>query len=147
MKVISVLSLVVCVCFAACATLPPPFEPQTPDERAIVGLMQTIESGYNTGNVEKQLSPYASDAIIETLLAEGRAVSRDQFAEILRAQTRRSPIVIRPVTVKVLSADRAEAVALIHSAPGAGGELLDRRTYRLVRREGQWRIVEARYSR
>ncbi len=110
MRVIYVVSLVVCMCLAACATFPPPFEPQTSDEQAIVGLLQTLASGYNTGNVEKQLAPYASDASIETLLLDGQAVSRDQYAKILRARTQRRPIVIRPVTVKLLSADRAEAV-------------------------------------
>jgi len=140
-----VVSLIVCGLLAACATVPPAFEPQTSDERAIVRLLQTIESGYNTGNVDEQLAPYAPDAIIETLLAGGKAVSRDEFAVMLRAQMQQSTIVIRPIAVRILSTDQAEAEAIVRRAPSAGGEIIGRRMYRLVRREGQWRIIEARY--
>lgn len=147
MKVSAILSLIICLGLAACATLPPAYEPQTPDEQAIVQMLQKMASGYNTGNVEKQIAPYTSDAIIETLLLDGQAVSRDQYAEVLRAQVQRSVIEIRPITVKVLSEDRAEAVAIISRAPSHGGDFLGERKYRLARREGQWRIVEARYIR
>ena len=47
---------------------------------------------------------------------------------------------IRPIAVKILSTDQAEAEAMVRQAPSAGGELIGRRVYRLVRREGQWRI-------
>ena len=147
MKLYSVLCLVTSIVLTACVSLPPTFEPKTPDEQAIVQLMQMLESGYNTGDVEMQLTPYAADAVIETLLLEGRAVSRDQYAKAMRAWTRRNPIEIRPVAINVQTADRAEAVALVRRAPSEGGEILGRRSYRLVRREGQWRIIEARYSR
>jgi len=130
----------VCGLVAACAPVPPAFAPQTSDEWAIVRLLQAIESGYNTGNVDEQLAPYAPDAMIETILAGGKAVSRDQFGAILRAQTRQTKIMIRPIAVKILSTDQAEAEAMVRRAPSAGGEIIGRRVYRLVRREGQWRI-------
>ena len=50
--------------------------------------------------------------------------TREQYANILRAETRRFTIVMRPLTVKVLLADQAEAVALIHRPASEGGEQL-----------------------
>jgi hypothetical protein len=92
MKSVSALSVVVCVCLTACATLPPAYEPHTPDEQAIVGLFQTIESGYNTGKVEKQISPSTPDARIASFLVEGRTVSASSMLPFCGLRPAGSPL-------------------------------------------------------
>lgn len=140
----SIVSIIVCGLLVSCVPVMSKGEAENADEQAIVHVIERIVAAFNNGDLKAQLAAYAPDATIESLVARGTPMSRDQYAALRQRWTPSGTVYLRSLSVHVLSANEAKATALFRLVDG-NQDILGRRDFRLARRNGQWLVVDARF--
>ena len=139
-----IVSVIMCGLLVSLTHVMSTVEAETADEQAISQVIKGIVAAFNARDPETQLTAYAPDAMIESITARGAPMPREQYAALIRTWTPSGTVYLRKVSVKVLSANEAEATALFRLHDG-DHDILGRRDYRFARRAGQWLVVDARF--
>lgn len=133
---------------AACAPTPPALSPSTSaqESRAIVSVLETSTAGWNRGDLDAFLVPYAEDATFvgSRGLLRGKPAIRDQYATSYFAPGRvRGTLNFRGIEVRMLSPRHALAVGsyvVTERGPGQA-DATGPFSLTLERRPEGWRIV------
>jgi uncharacterized protein (TIGR02246 family) len=148
MKLIRALVLPLVLLASSCAPPPPVLSPAAASEEsgAIVSLLETSTAGWNRGDLDAFLVPYADDATFvgSRGLLRGKPAIRNQYATSYFAPGRvRGTLVFRGIEVRMLSPRHALAVGsyvVTERGPGQA-DATGPFSLTLERRRDGWRIV------
>ena len=132
----------------ACATAPSKpvefaTEPQTPDEQAVAQMLESWMAALNEPNLDRYLSYYAPEATIEADVTKG-ITSKDVYAAAMRSVKIDTRIVLKHTKIEMIPPDRSHVEADQYNFLRSGTQI-KRHSFDLVRRDGQWLIVEERH--
>jgi len=150
MKIYKVMNIIVCLMVVvACAsvrTKPVSFviEPKTPDEQAIVQMLEAMINAYNDRNIDKHVAFFSPEAKVESLRAGG-VVSRDEYRTALLRSSQLPQLELRQTKIMLLSSDRSRIEADVYMF-GSGGTNIRHIFYNLIRREGEWFIIGQQFK-
>ena len=133
---------------ASCAPTPPALSPSASasESAAIVSLLQTSTEGWNRGDLDAFLVPYADDATFvgSRGLLRGKPAIRDQYATSYFGAGRvRGTLAFRGIEVRMLSPRHALALGsylVTNRGPGQA-DATGPFSLTLERRPEGWRIV------
>ena len=123
-------------------------EPKTPDEQAVAQVLEGLIIAFNERNYDQLFAYYAPEAKIESLAACG-VVSREQHRAAVIANKYLPKEELGNTRIKMASPDEARAegeLRLLYSwgPDDSSGPHAYTIVYSLIRRDGQWLVIEER---
>jgi len=115
-------------------------EPKTPDEHAVAKVLEGLITAFNDRNYDQLTTYYAPEAKIESLAATG-IVSREEHLAAVIANKYLPKEELRNTRIKMASPDQARAEAELSLLYSWGPDVYQI-VYNLVRRDGQWLVIE-----
>jgi len=119
-------------------------QPKTPDEQAVAQMLEAWIAAYNEPNLAKHVACYGPDAKIKSLAAGG-VVSREEYMAALLSIIHLPKLELRQIKITMLSPDRSHVEADEHTFFASGSTDVNRHFFDLIRRDGQWYIIEERH--
>jgi hypothetical protein len=119
---------------------------KTTADQQLAQAVEAMVNAHNNRDIKKHISYYAPDAKIESVRAGG-TISRDQYESTLLSNLANLPFIkLDGLKMIELSPTRKRIEGNI-STSGPIGTSLGPIIYELVRREGNWLVIEQRYPR
>jgi len=117
-------------------------EPKTPDEQAVAKVLEGLIIAFNERNYDQLFAYYAPEAKIESLAANA-VVSRDEHRAAVIANKYLPKEELGNTRITMASPDQARAEAELSLLHSWGPDVYPI-VYDLIRRDGQWLVIEER---
>lgn len=117
-------------------------EPKTPDEHAVAKVLEGLITAFNDRNYDELFAYYAPEAKIESLTANA-VVSREEHLAAVIANKYLPKEGLGKTRITMASPDQARAEAELSLLYSWGSDVYPI-VYNLVRRDGQWFVMEER---
>ena len=115
------------------------------DELEIAEIFKTYADALEKHDSKLLLSLFDEDARIDSYAAGGMASLKEFANAIPRALLPIVRVSIRDLLIKIKSEREAYVYGVTRYDYARGGGLWHKRTWRMIKNEGKWRIIESKY--